>query len=76
MIQDTHGFSERRACKLLGQPRSTQRRPPPVVPDAEEGLRARLRALARERPRYGYRRMTALLREEGFCVNHKRIARL
>jgi putative transposase len=76
MIQDTHGFSERRACKLLGQPRSTQRRPPPVVPDAEEAVRARLRALARERPRYGYRRMTALLRDEGFCVNHKRIQRL
>ena len=39
-------------------------------------MRARLRVLARERPRFGYRRMTALLREEGFCVNHKRIQRL
>ena len=76
MIQDRHGFSERRACKLLGQPRSTQRRPPPPVPDEEERIRARLRTIARERPRYGYRRMTALLREEGFCVNHKRIQRL
>jgi len=76
MIQERHGFSERRACKLVGQPRSTQRRPPPVVPDEEERIRARLRALARQRPRYGYRRMTALLREEGFGVNHKRIQRL
>ena len=76
MIQDKHGFSERRACNLLGQSRSTQRRPPPPVSDEEARIRARLRALARERPRYGYRRMTALLREEGFCVNHKRIQRL
>jgi putative transposase len=76
MIQERHGFSERRACRLVGQPRSTQRRPAPVPPDEEERIRARLRELARERPRYGYRRMTTLLREEGFCVNHKRIQRL
>ncbi len=76
MIQDKHGFSERRACRLLGQPRATQRRAAPAVCDEEERIRKRLRDLARERPRYGYRRMTALLREEGFCVNHKRIQRL
>jgi putative transposase len=76
MIQERHGFSERRACRLLGQPRSTQRRPAPAVADEEQRIRARLRDLARQRPRYGYRRMTALLREEGFCVNHKRIQRL
>lgn len=76
MIQDKHGFSERRACRLLGQPRSTQRRPAPPVPDEEQRIRARLRSLARQRPRFGYRRMTALLRDEGFCVNHKRIQRL
>jgi putative transposase len=76
MIQERHGFSERRACRLVGQPRSTQRRPPPEVPDEEERIRARLRQLARERRRYGYRRMAAFLREEGFCVNHKRIQRL
>ena len=76
MIQERHGFSERRACRLLGQPRSTQRRMPPPPPDEEERIRARLRALSRKRPRYGYRRLTALLREEGFCVNHKRVQRL
>jgi putative transposase len=76
MVQEVHGFSERRACRLLGQPRSTQRRPPPVVPDLEQRLRARLRELARQRPRYGHRRMTALLRQEGFWVNHKRVQRL
>ena len=42
MIQDRHGFSERRACRLLGQPRSTQRRPAPVVADEEKRIRARL----------------------------------
>ncbi len=47
-----------------------------MPPDEEQVLRARLRELARSRPRYGYRRMTALLRCEGFCVNHKRIQRL
>jgi putative transposase len=76
MIQERHGFSERRACRLLGQPRSTQRREPPAVPDEEQRIRARLRELARRRPRYGYRRLTTLLREEGVCVNHKRIQRL
>jgi len=76
MIQERHGFSERRACRLVGQPRSTQRRSPAPVPDEEARIRERLRHLARARPRYGYRRLTALLREEGFCVNHKRIQRL
>jgi hypothetical protein len=41
------------------------------VSDEEKSIQARLRALVRKRPRYGYRRMTALLREEGCCVNHK-----
>jgi putative transposase len=76
MVQEAHGFSERRACKLLGQSRSTQRRQPPAVPDLEQRIRARLRELARQRPRYGHRRMTALLRREGFCANHKRVQRL
>jgi putative transposase len=65
MIQERHGFSERRACRLVGQPRSTERRPDPPVPDEEERIRARLRTLARERPRYGYRPMTAFLRSSG-----------
>ena len=47
-----------------------------MPPDEKQVLRTRLRELARARPRYGYRRMTALLRTEGFCVNHKRIQRL
>ena len=67
--------SERRACQVLGQPRSTQRREG-HVPDGEPALVRRMVALATEYGRYGYRRVTALLRAEGFGVNHKRVERL
>jgi putative transposase len=67
--------SQRRACQVLGQPRSTQRRAP-AVPDDEPRLVARMIELASEYGRYGYRRVAALLRAEGFQVNHKRIERL
>ena len=61
---------------MVGQSRTTQRRPAPTPGPAEERIRARLRDLARDHQRYGYRRMTAILRREGFTVNHKRIQRL
>ena len=67
--------SERRACQVLGQPRSTQRRAP-YVPDDEPALVARMIDLASEFGRYGYRRITILLQNEGFRVNHKRVERL
>ena len=67
--------SQRRACKVLGQCRSTQRRPP-RIPDDEPALVGRMVALAAEYGRYGYRRVTALLRAEGFTANHKRVERL
>jgi len=67
--------SERRACKVLGQPRSTQRLIP-YVPDDEPFLVSRIIELAERYGRYGYRRMTGLLREEGWKVNHKRVERL
>jgi putative transposase len=76
MLLDRFSVSERRACRAIDQPRSTQRRPAPVPGIEEENLRARLRDLARAHPRYGYRRMTTILRREGYCVNHKRIQRL
>ena len=76
MLLEHFGVSERRACRAIGQPRSTQRRPAPVPGTEEEHLRSRLRELARAHPRYGYRRMTTILRREGYCVNHKRIQRL
>ena len=76
MLMDRLSISERRACRAIGQPRSTQRRSMPRPGVREEHLRARLRELARAHPRYGYRRMTAILCREGYCVNHKRIQRL
>jgi transposase InsO family protein len=67
--------SQRRACRTLGQPRSTQRRTP-TVPDDEPRLVARMVDLATQYSHYGYRRITALLRAEAFAVNHKRVERL
>lgn len=60
---------------MLGQPRSTQRLHP-CVPDDESPLVARIIELAEQCGRYGYRRITGLLREEGWKVNHKRVERL
>jgi putative transposase len=70
------GLSERRACRLVGQHRSTQRLPAPVRRPAEEQLRRRLREIARQHTRWGYRRAAVQLRREGFEVNHKRVQRL
>ena len=67
-------MSERRACRLMGADRTSVRyrstRPPDTV------LRDRLKALAHERRRFGYRRLHVLLRREGHKANHKRIWRL
>ncbi len=67
--------SQRRTCRALGQPRSTQRREL-YVPDDEPTLVQRMVELATQYGRYGYRRITAMLRAEGWQVNHKRIERL
>ena len=67
--------SERRACKVLGQSRATQRRAH-VVPDDEVQLVHDMVALATRYGRYGYRRITDMLRWEGWKVNHKRVERL
>src|SRR5262249_10508635 len=68
------GLSERRTCRSVGVALSSQRyrsrRPP------QEELRARLRELALERVRWGYRRLYVLLRREGRVVNRKRVYRL
>ncbi len=67
--------SERRACQVLGQARSTQRRER-HIPDEEARLVAEMVELATHYGRYGYRRITAMLRWEGWKVNHKRVERL
>jgi len=67
--------SERRACQVLGQSRSTQRHVR-KVPEDEELLTEQIVTLASQYGRYGYRRITALLRNEGWRVNHKRVERI
>jgi len=74
-LQEAFGVSQRRACRVLGQPRATQRQQPRAK--EEEGrLVARMLELVRQHPRYGYRRIWALLRREGWRVNRKRVYRL
>ena len=68
-------MSERRACRVLGQHRTTQRRP--AAPRGDEAaLTAAIVELATQYGRYGYRRIAALLRAEGWTVNVKRVARI
>ena len=74
-MQRDCSVSERRACETLGQPRSTQRYERQVKDD-EKPLVARMLSLVAEFPRYGYRMITRLLRQEGWQVNFKRIYRL
>ena len=69
------GLSERRVCRVLGQHRSTQRKIP-TTPDDEAALTADIIALATQYGRYGYRRITALLREAGWRVTRKRVERI
>jgi transposase InsO family protein len=74
-VQAQLGVSERRACRALDQARTTQRRSPQIKDD-EPRLVARIIELACQFGRYGYRRITALLRGEGWRVNRKRVARI
>jgi len=74
-IQEVLPVSERRVCCVLGQSRSTQRREP-IFKSDEEALRFQIVQKACDYGRYGYRRVTALLRNEGWRVNHKRVERI
>lgn len=74
-IQEELEVSERHVCRVLGQPRSTQRREHILRTD-EGALRERIVTLTCDYGRYGYRRITALLRNDGWRVNHKRVARI
>lgn len=69
------GVSERRACRVLGQARAVQRYTP-IGRDDEDALTRRTVELAAVYGRYGTPRITALLRREGWCVNHKRVERI
>jgi transposase InsO family protein len=67
--------SERRICNVIGQPRLTQRYKC-VIGNSDLRLTSRIVDLACKYGRYGYRRITALLRSEGWRVNHKRVEKI
>ena len=74
-LQEEMEMSERRACKVVGQPRSTQRYE--ANEDAEEDrLRRELREISLQRPRAGYRMAARCLRRGGWEVNDKRVQRI
>ena len=73
-LQAAYEMSERRACRVLGVDRTSVRYQA-TRPD-DGALRDRLRALAQERRRFGYRRLHVLLRREGHAVNKKRVQRI
>ena len=68
-------MSERRACRVINQPRSTQRLEF-IESNEDQLVRSRVIDLAKKYGRYGYRRVWALLRLEGFNINHKRVYRI
>jgi len=71
-VADKFKVSERRACKVITQSRSTQRYNF-VQNDFDDLVRKRTIEIAKEFGRYGYKRVTEILKDEGFCVNKKRI---
>lgn len=75
-FQEDDGYSERRACGLLGLARSSCRYEPRTRPEEEEILRERIKELAHHHQRYGCPRITAMLHREGWRVNKKRVHRI
>jgi len=73
--RDAHGMSERRACRVVKQPRGTQRYRP-TQRDDEDTLTQAIVTLASQYGRYGYRRITALLRRAGWHVGKDRVERI
>ncbi len=66
-LMDAQGMSERRACKAIGSCRMTVRYK--TIRTDDGGLRQRMKAIAHERRRFGYRRVHVLLKREGYRVN-------
>ena len=73
-LQTAHGFSQRRACRLTHCNRKTAQHVPSRPDDTK--LRARLKQLAHEKVRWGYKMLCGTLRQEGWKVNHKKVYRL
>ena len=74
-LRQSFEISERRACRVIGTDLDKRARYQGVRPD-DAALRERLKALAQERRRFGYRRLHVLLQREGHAVNRKRVQRL
>jgi putative transposase len=73
-VVTNHGYSQRRACQLVGAKRATIRY---VSQKSKEGLlRERITFLAHEKRRYGYRRIHMLLKRDGITINHKKLFRI
>jgi putative transposase len=75
-LQERFGVSERRACRVAGQHRSTQRKQPRPPCDAEQRLARRLREIAKEHPRWGWKTAHEILLREGWTINRKRTRRI
>ena len=76
MLVDRFGVSQRCACRVVGQHRSTQRLAPRPRPAEEDKVRRRLREIARRHPRWGWKTAHTILRREGHTINRKRTRRL
>jgi putative transposase len=76
VLRDRFGVSQRRACRVVGQHRSVQRRPAPRPDDGERVLRDRLRQISVRHPRWGWRKAHAIAAREGLVANRKRTRRL
>ncbi len=74
-VREVLRFSERRVCRAMGQPRSTQKYAP-ITSEFTERLTTRIIELASKYGRYGYPRITGLLKNEGWAINHKRVERI
>jgi putative transposase len=75
-LQERFGVSERRACRVAGQHRSTQRKQPQPLREEEQRLASRLREIAKEHPRWGWKTAHEILLREGWTVNRKRTRRI
>ena len=74
-VVDKYRISERRACRIIGQPRSSQRYKAVKRAD-EDGITAQIVELASTYGRYGYRMITAMLHGRGYHINHKGVYRI
>ncbi len=75
-LQERFGVSERRACRVAGQHRSTQRKQPRPGRSENECLAGRLREIAGEHPRWGWKTAHTILLREGWSMNRKRTRRI